>query len=1079
MNMQRSVPADSSEKSCKSSPKCPHRSESNIIEPHGELSVLELRERELFTKEQLADMGISPDVAVMSMQNADLAEKILAEELQKLTLAEHEEAVFDVHGIAQTHNQDPPNVDTYLEQLEQEIQKIRNKQSYVHAKYINPDYVSNRTFRLMFLRCDRFDVKLAAQRIVFHFQIKENMFGGGDIIGREVRLSDLTNVEMGILESGFMQVVPTRDAAGRTVFTMSPVIRPPGTPWISVYRAMWYFFSVILREEDSQRIGVVGVLMNVGENARLEALPVVQGLNQMRRGAAKKFVAIHYCVDDVALKPQVTNLAINLDKESRRRFRLHLGTPEFLSFTLQTYGIPIKESPIKLDGSVSLEWHRQWVQARQKVEGTEQGGSTEAVIVPRRFDVLFGRGKHTREHTGNLRAAHLVEMFQTEYEQAGKFEKTKIATRIVNMIHESYGRFLKWNRNVWEEVDDDAAREKISHFFRHLRSKVPDGSSTTYNSDATSTVTTSSKRQSPSPALQSESSFSKSIKSTEDETARSTSKVLHNIPTDPITDEPTSLQDDQNPSGLPEELADLEAKDRSLLGDQETITKAGLATNQLPKSWQEADIADKVLSEDFKKLSLDEQEKAIFALHGLPRQNDEDPDEIDARLEQLQQELDRIRRKEAYNLAVYLNESYVTGKPFRLLFLRCDNFDTKLAAQRIVFHFEAKKKLFGEKEVLGRDIRQSDLSPAEVHLLHSGFLQTLSTPDAAGRPIFLIAPALRPTDVAVEVIHRVMWYFFHLQLTQEEAQQKGIVGVWIQLGKNPKLFVHRPAFQGVLQMRSSFPVKWAGLHFCFDDPSIRLHVTGLSMNMNKEMRKHLRIHFGNFETIKFELGTFGIQLPPDVILGDGTVSTDPHLEWTSARRSIESEADKTDRWTMIPRRFDVLFGRGERTRGHTGNLRAAHLVEMHRSEYEEAQRMGKTEIAEKIVDMIHDSYGRFMRWDAKGWVEVSHEAAREKVSHFFRHLRSKKPNPSASSLAQKPTEGDNHAAKEAEESSSASESGSSNKRRAPPMADAEVASEPTKRVTPSPSPSPSPAIVVPVNQFTTTPEGTNLEEESS
>jgi hypothetical protein len=41
------------------------------------------------------------------------------------------------------------------------------------------------------------------------------------------------------------------------------------------------------------------------------------------------------------------------------------------------------------------------------------------------------------------------------------------------MIHESYGRFLKWEEDEgWVEVEHDVAREKISHFFRYMRSKV-------------------------------------------------------------------------------------------------------------------------------------------------------------------------------------------------------------------------------------------------------------------------------------------------------------------------------------------------------------------------------------------------------------------------------------------------------------------------------------------------------------------------------------------------------------------------------------------------------------------------------
>jgi hypothetical protein len=52
------------------------------------------------------------------------------------------------------------------------------------------------------------------------------------------------------------------------------------------------------------------------------------------------------------------------------------------------------------------------------------------MLVPRRFDVLFGRGHYTRNHTGNLRAAHIADMFRDKYEAATKYEKTAIAERI-------------------------------------------------------------------------------------------------------------------------------------------------------------------------------------------------------------------------------------------------------------------------------------------------------------------------------------------------------------------------------------------------------------------------------------------------------------------------------------------------------------------------------------------------------------------------------------------------------------------------------------------------------------------------
>ena len=142
-----------------------------------------------------------------------------------------------------------------------------------------------------------------------------------------------------------------------------------------------------------------------------------------------------------------------------------------LSFELQTYGIPTEpmfsENTANAD---NLEWHHEWldvIRAKEQSESTHLAEST----IPKRVECLR---KNAREHTGNRRALHLCEMVRPQYEQVSKlFETTAIAERIVNSIRDSHGRFLKWEDDGWVEVDTETAREKrISHFFRHHRSKT-------------------------------------------------------------------------------------------------------------------------------------------------------------------------------------------------------------------------------------------------------------------------------------------------------------------------------------------------------------------------------------------------------------------------------------------------------------------------------------------------------------------------------------------------------------------------------------------------------------------------------
>ena len=155
---------------------------------------------------------------------------------------------------------------------------------------------------------------------------------------------------------------------------------------------------------------------------------------------------------------------------------------------LQTYGIPTHcLRPID-----EVVHHLQWLKSLQEQELraqcvlspaantsaiTQSGGEScypkGTILVPRRFDVVFGKGKYASEHTGNLRAFHIVQMNRQAYEKASKNDKKLLAEKIVKLIKGSYGRFLKRQtkgfKGPWVEVDHETAREKISHYFRRMR----------------------------------------------------------------------------------------------------------------------------------------------------------------------------------------------------------------------------------------------------------------------------------------------------------------------------------------------------------------------------------------------------------------------------------------------------------------------------------------------------------------------------------------------------------------------------------------------------------------------------------
>ena len=151
-------------------------------------------------------------------EEADAVDELLAKEINQLSLQEKDVVAFDVHGISQEIEETPKLILESLENLKRDLKRIHKKASYEKALAMNPEYVNDPSFLVMFLRAERFHCWNAARRLVLHFEKKECMFGPGDVLGRDVRLEDFNQEDLDELKSGFLQVLPSRDAAGRAVF---------------------------------------------------------------------------------------------------------------------------------------------------------------------------------------------------------------------------------------------------------------------------------------------------------------------------------------------------------------------------------------------------------------------------------------------------------------------------------------------------------------------------------------------------------------------------------------------------------------------------------------------------------------------------------------------------------------------------------------------------------------------------------------------------------------------------------------------------------------------------------------------
>ena len=143
--------------------------------------------------------------------------------------------------------------------------------------------------------------------------------------------------------------------------------------------------------------------------------------------------------------------------------------------------------------------------------------------------------------------------------------------------------------------------------------------------------------------------------------------------------------------------------------------------------------------------------------------------------------------------------------------------------------------------------------------------------------------------------------------------------------------------------------------------------------------------------------TFGIPtqfLPVDT---EGNVRLEHHRSWLEQRRHLESKMSsmkndpRSDRGPchyVTPGPLDVLFGREKARQLHPGNIRYQDIITTNLQLYNVTPtKKEKTRLAQRLVEKIKVSGGRFLRLESGGWVVVDDDAARDKVTTAFRSRR--------------------------------------------------------------------------------------------
>eukprot|EP00980_Cylindrotheca_fusiformis_P031703 scaffold26816_cov166-Cylindrotheca_fusiformis.AAC.1 len=401
-------------------------------------------------------------------------DRFLATSMAELSFQERQANQEDLHGVSTNKPEDAEQTERWLTELEGHLNSIKAGSCYEIAERTNPDIVQRRSFRLMFLRGNRYKTKDAAKQMLSYFDWKLRLFGK-EKLGKDITLDDLNDDDKESLQSGSYQVSPMKDRAGRTILLGLPGLAR-SKHIDNDLRARYYFFMAVLRSEQSQIRGVVLVSY---------ALDEFRDRSQGRGFAAQTKLALampihwagmHFCTDDHWQYALISTCLKLIPSHMRARFKLHFGSQMECQYSLKPYGI----SPIN---GPQLEAHMRWYHDCEIHDSVGNGdiastelssqNSTATALDPISSDVLFGGKKNN--NGGNKRLRGLVRDSSKAYDMGTKMEKRALIDHVVREIQKTGGRFLKQSENnnnhsdKWEAISIEDACSKIAQAFRNNR----------------------------------------------------------------------------------------------------------------------------------------------------------------------------------------------------------------------------------------------------------------------------------------------------------------------------------------------------------------------------------------------------------------------------------------------------------------------------------------------------------------------------------------------------------------------------------------------------------------------------------
>lgn len=443
------------------------------------------------------------------------ADTLLSQEMMNLSMNDRNDIQEEIHGVkCLAIEESPEYLEAALRDLAYTIDELTpnyEKQAYLQSQQppqngpnrdyrSYPTYVNEADFRLRFLRCELFDIRKAAQRMLKFLDIAKELFGEY-ALRRPIRLSDFSKEELRYMKKGRYQVLPNRDRSGRRVFVMFPEHGDTECPPLIKAKIVFYqSWAIGYNDVESQRKGHVLVVWYGAKTSRaMVSKKQAYPFDQLK---STRLSALHICSPDTPYFQIRRSIAImRAGAENRAILRIHLGKILQLQYGLMGYGIPTEDIPISWSGKIKTKNLGHWMSVRYAIEqydatlhsyyngSQEQKSSIDVpssgiVECPQPIDILFRKGNGYLGQRGNGQLRDIIEL-----QSYGEFIKRpkQLAHEIYNArqlqllasvfendgnASQTIGRYLSWDseNNWWFEMKDkEQICQKMEYIIREQR----------------------------------------------------------------------------------------------------------------------------------------------------------------------------------------------------------------------------------------------------------------------------------------------------------------------------------------------------------------------------------------------------------------------------------------------------------------------------------------------------------------------------------------------------------------------------------------------------------------------------------